>query len=79
MNVVNAVNSNSVTVNGSETRYIEDVEMLDGIVEEETSVVTNGSSANGQCINGNGCAEDKDDDMGEYLVYPCTWSLDTCS
>ncbi|XP_045191897.1 ran-binding protein 9-like [Mercenaria mercenaria] len=65
MNVVNTANSNSnsVTINGAETRYIEDVEMLDGIAEDENSVVTNGNSANGQYMNGNSCPQDKHDDM----------------
>lgn len=66
MNVANTVNSNSnsVTINGSETRYIEDIEMLDGVAEDENCVVTNGNSSNGQIMNGNSCPMDKDDDMG---------------
>ncbi|KAL4234621.1 Ran-binding protein 10 [Mactra antiquata] len=68
MNVVNSVNnSNSVvTMNGAETRYIEDIEMLDGLIDEtsENGVLTNGtSSSNGQYMNGNNCNSDKDDDM----------------
>lgn len=65
MNVANMANSNSnsVTVNGSDTRYIEDIEMLDGIVEDENCVVTNGNSSNGQIMNGNSCEQDKDDHM----------------
>lgn len=58
MNVVNTVNSNSV-MNGSETRFIEDVEMLDGLIEDENCVVTNGNSANGQYLNGNSCPQEK--------------------
>lgn len=62
MNAVNSANSNTKTVmNGTETRYIEDVEMLDGLAEEDSCVVTNGNSANGQVMNGNSCEPDKDE------------------
>ena len=70
MNVTNAANVclsvNNVSVNGSDSRLIEDVEMLDGIVEEENSIVTNGNSADGHYMNGdtfNDC-DNKEDNMG---------------
>ena len=69
---MNTTNSNvclsvSSVMNGSDTRLIEDVEMLDGIAEEEdVSIVTNGNSENGHCMNGNSFNDcDKEDDMGE--------------
>lgn len=67
MNATNAnvcLSVNNVTMNGSDTRLIEDVEMLDGIMEEDNSVVTNGNSADGHYMNGdtfNDC--DRDDNM----------------
>ena len=70
MNATNAnvcLSVNNVTMNGSDSRLIEDVEMLDGIMEEDNnSVVTNGTSADGHYMNGdtfNDC--DKEDNMGK--------------
>ena len=69
LNATNAnvcLSVNNVTMNGSDTRLIEDVEMLDGILEEDNSVVTNGNSADGHYMNGdtfNDC--DRDDTMGK--------------
>ncbi|WAR12872.1 RANB9-like protein [Mya arenaria] len=65
LNAMNVSNSsaNGVVLNGSESRLIEDVEMLDGIVPESDGIVTNGQATNGQCMNGNNGMECKDEDM----------------
>lgn len=71
LNAANTANSNanSVVMNGSDSRLIEDVEMLDGIVPEGNSVVTNGTSANGQYMNGSGSVDHhQDEDMGECYL-----------
>ena len=73
MNAANIAHSNlsvnNVSVNGNQSRCIEDVEMLEGVnMLDENSVVTNGdSSSNGQYMNGESCHHDKDDDMGRFV------------
>lgn len=70
LNAANTANSNanSVVMNGSDSRLIEDVEMLDGIAPEGNNVVTNGNSANGQYMNGSSAVDHQDEDMGNLFV-----------
>ena len=68
-NTANSNNGNSVVTNGSDSRLIEDVEMLDGVVGEANNVMTNGTngSSNGQCMNGSSAADHQDEDMGKLF------------
>ena len=68
---MNCANSNGVVLNGSDSRLIEDVEMLDGVLpDSDNGVVTNGNAngnaSNGVCVNGSSLTSHRDDDMGKW-------------
>lgn len=82
LNAANTANSNanSCVMNGSDSRLIEDVEMLDGVVPEgNNSVVTNGNSANGQYLNGSSSEDHQDEDMGKIRAALCLYLSKTLS